>query len=115
MVPGLDEYFRGIYTRAAVGFGSEVLAISSAIGGEGKTTLSVGLAITLAQDFPERRVLLVETDFQSPVLAADLVEPFDERHAVQFLAVERRRSALLELDLDILRLVRRPCGRRRLA
>ena len=59
------------HTRAAVGFGSEVLAISSAIGGEGKTTLSVGLAITLAQDFPERRVLLVETDFQSPVLAAD--------------------------------------------
>jgi protein-tyrosine kinase len=69
--PGADELFRGIYTRAGTGFGSESLAICSSITGEGKTTLCVGLAITLAQDFPERRVLLVETDFQNPVLAED--------------------------------------------
>src|SRR5258708_3974875 len=69
--PGADEHFRGIYTRAGTGFRSEVVAICSAIKGEGKTTLSVGLSITLAQDFPEHRVLLVETDFQNPVLAED--------------------------------------------
>jgi capsular exopolysaccharide synthesis family protein len=68
---GADELFRGLYTRAGIGFGSEVLAVSSAIAGEGKTTISLGLAVTVAQDYPERRVLLVETDFQQPTLAAD--------------------------------------------
>jgi capsular exopolysaccharide synthesis family protein len=76
LFPGLDEYFRGIYTRAGLGFASEVLAVCSAVGGEGKTTLSIGLGVTLAQDFPESRILIVETDMKDPVLAADFdVEP----------------------------------------
>jgi capsular exopolysaccharide synthesis family protein len=73
---GADELFRNIYTRAGIGFTSEVLAVSSAIAGEGKTTVSLGLAVTVAQDYPERRVLLLETDFQRPTLADDFgVEP----------------------------------------
>ncbi|MBV9354861.1 MAG: CpsD/CapB family tyrosine-protein kinase [Chloroflexi bacterium] len=71
LFPDADEYFRSIYTRAGTGFVSEVLAVSSAIAGEGKTTVSVGLAVAMAQDFPERRVLLVETDLHRPVLADD--------------------------------------------
>src|SRR5579872_3321943 len=75
--PEGDELFRGIYTRAAAGFGAaEVVAVASAIAGEGKTTVGVGMAVTLAQDFPDRRVLLVETDLHKPVLADDFeVEP----------------------------------------
>ena len=46
---GADELFRGLYTRAGIGFTSEVLAVSSAIAGEGKTTVSLGLAVTVAQ------------------------------------------------------------------
>src|SRR5438094_7332903 len=61
LVPGADELFRGIYTRAGIG-ASEVIAITSAIAGEGKTAISLGLGVTLAQDCPERRVLMVETD-----------------------------------------------------
>jgi capsular exopolysaccharide synthesis family protein len=68
---GSDEVFRSIYTRAGTGFGREVIAVCSAIDGEGKTTVAMGLAIALAQDFPSRRVLLVETDLQRPVLADD--------------------------------------------
>lgn len=68
---GADELFRGLYTRAGIGFTSEVLAVSSALAGEGKTTVSLGLAVTVAQDYPERRVCLVETDFQKPTLAED--------------------------------------------
>jgi capsular exopolysaccharide synthesis family protein len=76
LLPGTDEVFRGIYTRAGVGFASEILAVCSAIAGEGRTTLSLGLAITMAQDFPDRRVLLVETDLQQPILASDFeLEP----------------------------------------
>jgi protein-tyrosine kinase len=66
-----DEIFRSIYTRAGAGFASEVVAVCSAIAGEGKTTVGLGLAVTIAQDFPDKRVLLVETDLQSPVLADD--------------------------------------------
>jgi len=66
-----DELFRGIYTRAATGFTNEVLAVCSAISGEGRTTVGVGMAVTLAQDFPLRRVLLVETDLERAVLAQD--------------------------------------------
>jgi capsular exopolysaccharide synthesis family protein len=73
---GADELFRGLYTRAGIGFASEVLMVSSALAGEGKTTVSLGLALTVAQDYPERRVVLVETDVQHPSLANDFaVEP----------------------------------------
>src|SRR6478609_7949630 len=68
---GADELFRGLYTRAGIGFASEVLVVSSALAGEGKTTVSLGLALTVAQDYPERRVVLVETDEQRPSLARD--------------------------------------------
>ncbi len=75
-LPETDEIFRGIYTRAALGFGSEILAVTSATTGEGKTTLGLGLAITIAQDFPDRRVVVIETALQQPVLCEDFgIEP----------------------------------------
>src|SRR4051794_34443843 len=70
LLPGADECFRGIYTRSGTG-SSEILAVCSAIAGEGKTTISLGLAVTIAQDYPERRVLVVETDAERSVLAKD--------------------------------------------
>jgi protein-tyrosine kinase len=76
LFPGGDELFRGIYTRGGIGFANEVIAIFSAIAGEGKTAIGLGLGVTIAQDFPERRVLLVETDLHRPVLAEDFdLEP----------------------------------------
>jgi capsular exopolysaccharide synthesis family protein len=68
ILPGAPELFRGIYTRSATGLG-EVLAICSATAGEGRTSIGLGLASTMAQDFPEREILLVEADLQYPVLA----------------------------------------------
>ena len=73
--PEAEELFRGIYTRAGL-TAPGVIAVTSAIGGEGKTTVALGLAVMVAQDFPERRVLLAEADLRQPVLAADFdVEP----------------------------------------
>lgn len=75
LLAGSDELFRGIYARCGIK-PSEAISITSAIAGEGKTTLALGLATTFAQDFPERRVLLVEADLERPVLADDFgVEP----------------------------------------
>ena len=73
--PEAEELFRGIYTRAGL-TAPGVIAVTSAIDGEGKTTVALGLAVMVAQDFPERRVLLAEADLRQPVLAADFdVEP----------------------------------------
>lgn len=75
LLPESEELFRGIYTRAGL-TAPGVVAVTSAIGGEGKTTVALGLAVMVAQDFPERRVLLVEADLRQPVLATDFdVEP----------------------------------------
>jgi capsular exopolysaccharide synthesis family protein len=74
--PETDELFRGIYTRAGLGFTPEVVAVTSATPGEGKTMLSLALAVSLAQDFPDRKVMLVETDVHQPALASDFgIEP----------------------------------------
>jgi non-specific protein-tyrosine kinase len=68
---GVDDLFRSIYTMAGTSR-NEIVAITSAISGEGKTAIALGLAVTLAQDFPDINVALVETDLARPVLAADL-------------------------------------------
>jgi protein-tyrosine kinase len=75
LLRGGDELFRGVYTRAGLGQSGSV-AICSAVSGDGKTTTSVGIALTLAQDYPERRVALIETDLLRPVIAEDFgLEP----------------------------------------
>jgi len=70
ILPHANEVFRSIYTRA-LSDSLSVLGVTSAIAGEGKTTVSLGLATTFAQDFPDRRVLVIETDLDRPVLATD--------------------------------------------
>src|SRR5689334_3482380 len=70
LLPGADELFRGIYTRADAA-ATEIIAVTSALAGEGKSTVSIGLAVAYAEDFPERRVLLVESDLTTSTLAGD--------------------------------------------
>jgi Mrp family chromosome partitioning ATPase len=50
------------------------VGILSATGGEGKTTLAIGLAAVLAAE-PDRRVLLVETDLRKPAIGTYLGLP----------------------------------------
>jgi capsular exopolysaccharide synthesis family protein len=75
LLRGGDELYRGVYTRAGLGRSGSV-AICSAVAGDGKTTTSIGIALTLAQDYPERRIALIETDLLRPVIAEDFgLEP----------------------------------------
>jgi tyrosine-protein kinase len=75
LIPGADELFRSLYTEFEVRSGTS-FAVCSAVTGEGKTTLSIGLALMIAQDLPDRRVVVVETDLWRPVLAKDFgLEP----------------------------------------
>ncbi len=50
------------------------IGLLSATGGEGKTTLAIGLATSLAAE-PERRVLLVEADLRKPAIESYLGLP----------------------------------------
>jgi capsular exopolysaccharide synthesis family protein len=102
---GADELFRGLYTRAGIGFASEVLMVSSALAGEGKTTVSLGLALTVAQDYPERRVVLVETDVQHPSLANDFAVEANPGLVDCVLGDEPIESAFRPSFLDNLHLV----------
>jgi len=70
LIPGADELFRSLYTAFEVMQGTS-FAVCSAVSGEGKTTISLGLALAIAQDLPDRRVVVVETDLWRPVLAKD--------------------------------------------
>jgi capsular exopolysaccharide synthesis family protein len=99
----VDELLSSLYVRTATA-GTHVLAICSALTGEGRTTVSVGLAVAIAQDYPESRVLLVETDFGRPVLAEDFqVEPgpglVDLLMGRQTIAAACRSTYLPNLDL----------------
>ncbi|HEY6202681.1 MAG TPA: CpsD/CapB family tyrosine-protein kinase [Candidatus Limnocylindria bacterium] len=70
LIPGADELFRSLYTGFEVMQGAS-FAVCSAVSGEGKTTISLGLALAIAQDLPDKRVVVVETDLWHPVLAKD--------------------------------------------
>ncbi len=69
-IPNGEELFRSLYTGFESGHGAS-LAFCSATQGEGKTTLSVGVAVAIAQDLPDRRIVVVETDLWRAVLAKD--------------------------------------------
>ena len=49
-----------------------VLAVTSAIHGEGKTITSVNLAITFAHDLNKKSILLVDADLRKGTLTKDL-------------------------------------------
>lgn len=48
-----------------------IIGVTSAIQGEGKTTLAYGLATVLANDLPEQ-VMLIELDFERPIMANEM-------------------------------------------
>lgn len=75
IVPGAEELFRSLYTGFEAGSRNS-FAVCSAVQGEGKTTICLGLGTAIAQDLPDRRVVIVETDLWRPVLAKDFgIEP----------------------------------------
>ena len=62
------------------------IAITSALGGEGKTTVAVNLAITLAQNLNSAKVLLVDTDLRKPGVNLMLSQDFLRRGLSEFLS-----------------------------
>ena len=68
---GVKEAYRALYTNILylpVEDSCKKIVVTSTFSGEGKTTLSINLAITIANNSPESGVLLIDADLRSPRL-----------------------------------------------
>ncbi len=82
----IREAYRALYTNILylnIEDKCKKIAVTSAISGEGKTTVSTNLALTLAQNLEDKRVLLVDTDMRRPKVA-------------KLLSIDRREHGLSE-------------------
>ncbi len=53
------------------------IAVSSAVYGEGKTSLAINLAISLAKNLVEKKILLIDVDMRCPTVSTFLMGKFD--------------------------------------
>jgi polysaccharide biosynthesis transport protein len=98
---GAAEAFRALRTSIGVNGGGEVprvLVVTSALAGDGKSTSSANLAITLAQQ--GLRVLLVDADLRAGSLDAVLGAQLSPGLAQLMEGTHTLGEALQELDLD---------------
>ncbi len=68
----IREAFRALYTDVLylnIEDKCKKIAITSAIPGEGKTTVATNLAVTIARNADDKRVLLIDTDMRKPKVA----------------------------------------------
>ena len=68
----IREAFKSLYTNILylnIESKCKKIAITSALSGEGKTSVSTNLAITFAQNSEEKRILLIDTDMRQPKVA----------------------------------------------
>ena len=71
----IKEAYRALYTNVLylnIEDKCRKIAITSPISGEGKTTVALNLAITLAQNLEGKRVLLIDSDMRQPSVAKNL-------------------------------------------
>ena len=65
----IREAYKALYTNVRylnIEDKCKKIVVTSGVSGEGKTTLSVNLAITLAQNLEDKRVLLIDADMRRP-------------------------------------------------
>ncbi len=71
----IREAYRALYTNVRylnIEDKCKKIVVTSAVAGEGKTTLSLNLALTLAQNLEGKRVLLIDADMRRPRVARRL-------------------------------------------
>lgn len=85
----IREAYKALYTNVRylnIEEKCKKIVVTSAVPGEGKTTLSVNLALTLAQNLEEKRVLLIDADMRRPRVASSLGIDPKTRGLSEFLA-----------------------------
>lgn len=85
----IREAYKALYTNVRylnIEGKCKKIVVTSAISGEGKTTVSVNLALTLAQNLENKRVLLIDADMRRPRVAKALGLDSKTRGLSEFLA-----------------------------
>ena len=84
----IREAYRALYTNVLylnIEDKCKKIAVTSAVSGEGKTSVSTNLAITLAMNLEGKRVLLIDADMRQPTVSKML--SLDKRHGLsEYLA-----------------------------
>lgn len=88
-----------------------LIMVTSALPGEGKTFTSIGLAISMAQEL-DRTVLLVEADVAKPAVCQYCGIPEPERGLVDYLADAGTDLSELLMKTNVPKLTILPAGRR---
>lgn len=88
----------------------KILAVSSAIHGEGKTVTSINLAITFAQDLNKKSILLVDADLRKGTMSKDLGLKPDKGFSDILSNGASPDEALLNIGIDNLHIL--PSGNR---
>ncbi len=68
----IKEAYKALYTNILylnIEDKCKKIVVTSAVSGEGKTTTSVNVAITLAQNLEDKKVLLIDADMRRPCVA----------------------------------------------
>ncbi len=85
----IREAFRTLYTDVRylnIEDKCKKIAITSAVPGEGKTTVANNLAVTIANSADDKRVLLIDTDMRKPKVASLFGISKSEHGLSEFLA-----------------------------
>lgn len=85
----IKEAFKMLYTNIryiSVDSKCKKVAVTSAVSGEGKTTLCANLATTFAQNLESGRVLLIDTDLRQPKVAKLLGMDIKQSGLTEYLA-----------------------------
>ncbi|MBQ8690165.1 MAG: CpsD/CapB family tyrosine-protein kinase [Clostridia bacterium] len=78
----INEAFRALYTKVLylpIEDKCRKIALTSAFSGEGKTYISINLAITLAKNSENKKILLIDADMRKPRVARILSKYFGDK------------------------------------
>ena len=102
----INESFRALYTKVLylpIESKCKKIALTSAFPGEGKTYVSINLAITLAKNSENKKILLIDADMRKPRVArilskyAEKVE--NDNGLTEFLAGIDEKPNIIETDI----------------
>nr|MBE6545789.1 CpsD/CapB family tyrosine-protein kinase [Oscillospiraceae bacterium] len=85
----IREAYKSLYTNVRylnIEGKCKKIAVTSAVSCEGKTTVSVNLALTLAQNLEDKRILLIDADMRCPKVASALGLNTKARGLSEYLA-----------------------------
>jgi len=102
----INEAFRALYTKVLylpIEDKCRKIALTSAFSGEGKTYISINLAITLAKNSENKKILLIDADMRKPRVARILSKYHSEKAAEgglsEFLAGIHTEPNIVETDI----------------